>query len=143
MNIENGNTVCFHYVGTLDDGTEFDNSVSRNEPLTSQIGKGQIIPGFEDALLGMGVGEKKSVSINANNAYGEYNNDAVKSFPIDSFSEGFVPVLGETVQGQNERGQTFSATIKESSEESVVLDFNHPLAGKNLNFEIEVVSIEE
>ena len=66
MNVENGNTVSFHYVGTLDDGTEFDNSITRGEPLTSQIGQGQMIPGFESALLEMEVGEKKSVSINAN-----------------------------------------------------------------------------
>ena len=143
MNVENGNTVSFHYVGTLDDGTEFDNSITRGEPLTSQIGQGQMIQGFESALLGMEVGEKKSVLINANDAYGEYNNDAVRSFPIDNFSEGFVPILGETVQGQNELGQTFSATIKESTEDTVTLDFNHPLAGKNLNFEIEVLTIED
>ncbi len=142
MNVEDGNTVCFHYVGTLDDGTEFDNSVTRQEPLTSQLGQGQMIPGFESALLGMSVGEKKSVSIDSKDAYGEYNSDAVQSFPLDNFSEGFEPILGESVQGQNELGQTFSAVIKEATEDAVVLDFNHPLAGKNLNFEIEVVSIE-
>ena len=115
MNVENGSTVCFHYVGTLDDGTEFDSSVARDEPLTSQMGEGQMIPGFENALMGMTSGEKKSVLINAKDAYGEYNNGAVQSFTLDNFAEGFVPVLGETVHGQNETGQTFSAIIKEAT----------------------------
>ena len=141
MNVEDGKTVCFHYVGTLDDGTEFDNSRSRGEPLTGHIGQGQLIPGFESALIGMTPGEKKTVLIESHDAYGEYNPEAVQTVSLTRFPEDFVPEVGGQVQGQNQSGQAFNATIKESTEEDVVLDFNHPLAGKSLNFEIEVVSV--
>ena len=141
MNVENGKTVCFHYVGTLEDGTEFDNSRSRGEPLTGHIGQGHLIPGFESALIGMTAGEKKNVLIESSDAYGEHNPEAVQTVPLDRFPVDFAPVVGSMVQGQNPNGMTLNGTITESSEDAVTVDFNHPLAGKNLNFEIEVVSI--
>ena len=141
MNVEDGKTVCFHYVGTLEDGTEFDNSRTRGEPLVGHIGQGHLIPGFESALMGMGVGEKKSVVVESKDAYGEYNEDAIQTVPLERFPSDFTPQVGGQVQGENSTGQTFNATITDSTESDVTLDFNHPLAGKSLSFEIEVVSI--
>ncbi len=143
MNVENGNTVCFHYVGTLDDGSEFDNSYTRGETLTGNIGEGHLIPGFESALIGMSVGEKKAFTVSPENAYGEHNPSQIHKFPPTSFPGDFVAEIGEIVQGQSQDGQVFNAKIIDANEEEVTLDFNHPLAGKNLNFEIEVVSIED
>ncbi len=141
MNVENGKTVCFHYVGTLEDGTEFDNSRTRGEPLTGLVGQGHLIPGFESALIGMTAGEKKTVLIESGDAYGEHNPEAVQSIPLERFPVDFAPEVGNMVQGQNPNGTTLNGTITESTDATVTVDFNHPLAGKNLNFEIEVVSI--
>jgi len=143
MEVENGKTVSFHYVGTLDDGEQFDNSYDRGEPLTGLVGEGHLIAGFETALMGMKPGEKKAVLIESKDAYGEHNPEAIQQVPLTSFPEGFIALEGEIVQGEGGNGQMFSATIVEKSEEEVTLDFNHPLAGKDLNFEIEVLSVAE
>lgn len=143
MEVTNGNTVSFHYVGTLDDGTEFDNSYDRGEPMTDVIGEGKLISGFENALIGMKQNEKKTIVIEAKDGYGEHNPGAIQRAPLTSFPEGFTPIVGNVVHGQGEGEQVFTAVIIEAAEETVTLDFNHPLAGKNLNFNIEVVSIEE
>ena len=142
MQVANGKTVSFHYIGTLDNGDEFDNSYTRGEPLVGPVGAGALIPGFESALIGMKEGEKKTVVIDAKNAYGEHSEEAVQSFPLTSFPEDFAPVLGEAVQGQL-GDQMFNAKIVNFSDQDVTLDFNHPLAGEDLNFEIEVVAIAE
>ena len=143
MEVENGKTVSFHYVGTLDNGDEFDNSYDRGEPLTGLVGEGHLIPGFESALIGMQAGDKKSVLIESKNAYGEYDSKAIQQVPVTSFPEDFVAREGEIVQGQGANGQVFNATILEANDDEVTLDFNHPLAGQNLNFEIEVVAVAE
>ena len=143
MEVENGKTVSFHYVGTLDNGDEFDNSYDRGEPLTGLVGEGHLIPGFESALIGMQAGDKKSVLIESKNAYGEYDSKAIQQVPVASFPEDFVAREGEIVQGQGANGQVFNATILEANDDEVTLDFNHPLAGQNLNFEIEVVAVAE
>tara|TARA_Y100001973_G_C5176956_1_gene322532 strand:+ start:392 stop:817 length:426 start_codon:yes stop_codon:yes gene_type:complete len=140
MIVENGSTVSFHYTGTLEDGTEFDSSRDR-DPLTSQVGTGGLIPGFENALIGMAAGEKKTFTIEAKDAYGEQEPEAIQEYERALFPEGFEAEVGMMVQGQNELGQLRNATIVESSEASVTLDFNHPLAGKDLSFDIEVVSV--
>ena len=143
MEVENGKTVSFHYIGTLDNGDEFDNSYDRGEPLTGLVGEGHLIPGFESALIGMQAGDKKSVLIESKNAYGEYDSKAIQQVPVASFPEDFVAREGEIVQGQGANGQVFNATILEANDDEVTLDFNHPLAGQNLNFEIEVVAVAE
>lgn len=143
MEITNGHTVSFHYVGTLDDETQFDSSYDREKPMTATLGTGQLIQGFESALLGMKINEKKNVIVESKDAYGEYNDNAVQPVPLTSFPEDFVATVGNTVQGRGENDQIFTATILEVAEDNVTLDFNHPLAGKNLNFNIEVISIEE
>ena len=140
MIVENGSTVSFHYTGTLEDGTEFDSSRDR-DPMTSQVGTGGLIAGFESALIGMSEGEKKTFTIEAKDAYGEKVTEAIQEYDRSLFPEGFNPEIGMSVQGENERGQMKIARIVESSENSVTLDFNHPLAGEDLSFDIEVVSV--
>jgi len=143
MEITNGKVVSFHYVGTLEDGSQFDSSYERDQPITAVIGSGQIIAGFEAALMGMALGEKKSVVIEPKDAYGEHNPSAVQPAALSAFPDDFVPTIGHIVQGRGENDQIFTATIVGIEEDNVTLDFNHPLAGKNLNFDVEVVSIND
>jgi FKBP-type peptidyl-prolyl cis-trans isomerase 2 len=140
--IESGQTVSVHYVGKLDDGTEFDNSRLRGEAISVEVGSGTLIAGFDTALLGMTVGETKSFKINSEDAYGEVNPEAFHTVPHSQFPPGHDFVLDEVVQGQSADGQPVMARISGLGEEEVTLDFNHPLAGKTLNFEIEVLSAE-
>jgi len=138
--VENGNMVTVHYRGTLADGTEFDSSRGR-DPLGFQVGSGQVIAGFNDAVVGMTEGESKTITIPAEQAYGVKNEQAIQTVAKDRFPEGFNATIGESVTGQNPNGQSFMATIVEVVDNNVILDFNHPLAGKDLTFEVEVVSI--
>ncbi len=142
MQVENGNTVSVHYRGTLNDGTEFDSSHSRGEPLTFQVGAGQMINGFDAALPGMAVGEIKNITLTPDQAYGESNPEAITDVPKTAFPEGFNFQVDAMVQGQNDMGQPVVGTINEVKENDVTIDFNHPMAGKDLNFEIELVSID-
>ena len=141
LQVENGNTVSVHYRGTLNDGTEFDSSHSRGEPLSFQVGAGQMISGFDAALPGMAVGETKNITLSPDQAYGESNPEAITDVPKASFPPGFNFQVDAMVQGQNEMGQPLVGTINEVKENDVTIDFNHPMAGKDLNFEIELVSI--
>jgi peptidylprolyl isomerase len=143
MTIKNGQTVSVHYVGTLSDGTEFDNSRVRGAPITFKMGSGGILPAFESALVEMVVGDKKNISLASSEAYGEINPDAYKPFPKNSFPEGFEFEVGRMVQGKAETGQPVMAKIFSLEEDTVVLDFNHPLAGKDINFEIELVEVTD
>jgi peptidylprolyl isomerase len=139
--IKDGQTVSVHYVGTFDDGTEFDSSRQREEPLSFQIGSGQLIPGFNDAVAGMILGETKQVCLQPTEAYGEVDPDAVQTVSKEVFPGDFDPVVGQTVMGQNEDGGQLMAKINSFDDEGITLDFNHPMAGKTLNFEIEVISV--
>jgi len=141
LQVENGNTVSVHYRGTLNDGTEFDSSHSRGEPLTFQVGAGQMISGFDAALPGMSVGETKNITLAPDQAYGESNPEAIADVPKTSFPPGFSFQVDSMVQGQNDMGQPVVGTINEVKDNDVTIDFNHPMAGKDLNFEIELVSI--
>ena len=141
MSAESGNTVSVHYRGTLNDGTEFDSSYTRGEPIKFELGAGQMIPGFESAVNGMDVGEKKSVTLDPENAYGNRNDELVQPVPRQNFPPDFEIVVGATVQGQQQGGQPFLAKIVKEDGFTVTLDFNHPLAGENLNFEIELIEI--
>jgi peptidylprolyl isomerase len=141
MKVENGNSLKVHYIGTLNDGTEFDNSYKRGEPIEFQVGSGQLIKGFDEGVLGMSQGEKKTINIPAAEAYGEYDENANQMIGRQNFPEDFDFVIGAQVTGQNEMGMPIRATIKEVGDEGITLDFNHPLAGQELNFELEVVEI--
>ena len=138
--VQAGQTVSIHYVGTFDDGTEFDSSRNRGEPLAVQVGSGQVIPGFDEALQGMAIGEVKNIHLTPDMAYGSRNDEAVQTVPKTAFPPEFQLVEGVQVQGQGPAGPVL-ATIQSWDESTVTVDMNHPLAGKNLNFEIELVSV--
>lgn len=142
--INAGQVVSVHYTGTFDDGTKFDSSHDRGTPITFNVGAGQMITGFDQAVVGMAVGETKSVRLEPAEAYGEQREDLVQNISTKLFPEEFDFVVGATVKGESPNGQPLLANIVSHNPENevVVLDFNHPMAGKSLNFEIEVVSVE-
>ena len=138
---KDGNTVKVHYTGSLEDGTVFDTSLER-EPLEFTLGQGQLIPGFEQAVIGMKIGESKTVTIPAEQAYGPYNNELISIIDRDNLPEGLDPEVGQQLQGQQPDGQNIIATVIEVSETSITVDANHHLAGKDLTFEIELIEIQ-
>lgn len=135
-----GDTVKIHYTGTLEDGKPFDSSEGR-EPLEFQLGSGQVIPGFDQAVTGMTVGESKTVSIAPEDAYGPRNEQAVQDVPKSALPADLEPVEGMMLQAQNQDQQPIQLTVVSVSEDSITVDANHPLAGKTLNFEISLVEI--
>ena len=141
--VQSDQTVGVHYRGTFDDGSEFDNSRNRGEAMQVQVGSGQLIAGFDTALLGMTVGEVKNIHLGAEEAYGPIIDEAIQEAPKDLFPPDFVFKTGQMVEGQAPNGRPVMAKILEEKDSTVVLDMNHPLAGKDLNFEIELMSIDE
>ena len=139
MKVTNGHNVKVHYRGTLTDGTEFDNSRIRGQTLDFQIGSGRMIPGFNNAVVGMTVGETRTVTLAPEEAYGQHNPEALQPVPRQAFGEDFNFEVGGMVQGNGPQG-TFVAKIHALEEENVILDMNHPLAGQQLTFEIELVA---
>ncbi len=139
MAIAKGDTIKVHYEGTLDDGTSFDSSIQRGEPLEFTVGAGQLIAGFDEAVIGMSKGDEKTIHLDAENAYGEWSPDAVRRFPMDEYPEGQTPKQGMTVGLTMPNGQQIPAIISEVTDTEVALDLNHPLAGKALNFKIQIV----
>jgi len=139
--VENNNSVTVHYVGTLTDGTVFDSSREKETPFTFTTGVGMVVPGFNDAVVGMEVGQTKTVTLTPDVAYGPRNPNAFTVAPKTAFEEGFDLTKGNVVMGNN-NGQQFQAKIEGTTDNHVVLDMNHPLAGEILTFEIEVLSTE-
>jgi peptidylprolyl isomerase len=135
-----GDSVKVHYTGKLDDGTVFDSSVGR-EPLDFTVGAGQLIAGFDEAVVGMAVGEKKSVRIAAEQAYGPHNPEMTLQVPRSDLPADIQPELGMQLEASQEGGHSMVVTVVEVNEECVTFDANHPLAGKALTFEIEVVEL--
>jgi len=136
-----GDTVQFHYTGTLNDGSVFDTSEGR-APLSFTLGTGEIIPGLEAAIDGMEVGEKKTVTIPSDEAYGDYQPEARQAVPRDSIPDHIPLDPGTMLQMQTPDGRTVAVTVAEADEASVTLDANHPLAGKDLTFDVELVRID-
>nr|WP_319385434.1 peptidylprolyl isomerase [uncultured Roseibium sp.] len=136
-----GDTVQLHYKGTLDDGSIFDSSEGR-EPLEFTVGSGQIIPGLDKAIPGMKIGDEKTVRVEAEEAYGAVNPEARQTVPRAHIPPSVPLEKGLQLQAQTETGQTMAVTVVEFSEEEVVLDANHPLAGKALTFEITLAAIK-
>lgn len=137
--IQNGDTVIVNYTGRLEDGTIFDSSLNEGrEPLTSTLGQGQLISGFENGLMEMIVGEKKTIEIEPEQAYGNYIPEMVTLVGLNQVPEGVK--VGETLQGNTPNGP-INVLVKEINENGVVLDANHPLAGKKLIFDLEVMGI--
>lgn len=135
-----GDTVHIHYTGRLEDGTPFDSSQGR-EPLEFVLGSGQVIPGFDDAVSGMAVGESKTVTIAADRAYGAKREELILDVPRSDLPGGLEPQLGHHLQMSTPDGQTFQVEVVGTSDEGIVLDANHPLAGKDLTFDIELVAM--
>lgn len=139
--VENGNTVEIHYRGLLSNGTEFDSSRERGETLTFTVGTDTVLPSFSNEVIGMGMGDTKKFTLSAAEAYGERIEEAVQTVPKTVFPDDFEFVIGGTVQGEQHDGQPFIAKICEENESDVLMDFNHPLAGEDLDFEVELVSL--
>ncbi|MEM8700220.1 MAG: peptidylprolyl isomerase [Pseudomonadota bacterium] len=136
-----GDTVQLHYKGTLDDGSVFDSSEGR-EPLEFTVGSGQIIPGLDKAIPGMKIGDEKTVRVEAEEAYGAVNPEARQTVPRGNLPPDVPLEKGLQLQAQTENGQTISVTVVEFSDDAVVLDANHPLAGKALTFAITLTGIK-
>ncbi len=138
--IEKGKTVKIHYTGTLDDGTKFDTSAGR-DPLEFEMGAGMVIPGFEKGVADMEVGDKKTIHIPAEEAYGERRDDLVMQFERSQLPDGLEPEVGMGLQMQSAQGQPVPVTVTAVDEENITIDANHQLAGQNLNFELELVEV--
>jgi peptidylprolyl isomerase len=135
-----GDTVAIHYTGTLADGSQFDSSEGR-DPLRFTLGSGQIIAGLDAAITGMSQGEKKSVTIVAAEAYGDHRPEAVQAVPRAQIPAEIPLEVGGGLQVQTPDGQTIPVTVTSVTDEEVTLDANHPLAGKDLTFAVELVEI--
>ncbi len=137
-----GDTVSLQYKGTLDDGSVFD-STSEGQPFKFVAGAGQVIPGFDEAVLDMSLNESKTFTIPDTLAYGKRHEPRIEKVPSSFFPEDTAPEVGLTIQLQGPQGQPFPGTVTEIAADSVTLslDYNHPLAGENLTFEITVVGI--
>ncbi|MEW4491021.1 peptidylprolyl isomerase [Thalassoglobus sp. JC818] len=135
-----GDTVRIHYDGKLEDGTQFDSSEGR-DPLEFTLGGGQVIPGFDKAVEGMSVGDKKSVTIPPDEAYGPRNDKLIQDVPKSKLPDEITPAVGMQLQSLNEAGQVIRVSVTEVTDDSITIDGNHPLAGKPLEFDIELVEI--
>ncbi len=139
--VEENDTVSLHYTGTLTNGDKFDSSEGR-EPLSFEVGGGQVIPGFDKAVIGMKVDEAKKFTIPSAEAYGEPNEELVYEVPKTSIPEDLKPHEGQRLVSNLEDGRQIPVTITKVTEESITLDANHPLAGQDLTFDIKIVSID-
>ena len=141
--IKIGSKVKVHYIGKLNEGVEFENSYERETPLEFTIGDSKMLIDFENTIRTMKVGDKKSVDIKSERAYGKFKKEAEIKVSREEFPEDFRFIIDERIQGKTKNGQSTTATIREVSKKEVTLDMNHTLAGKDLNFEIELLEIEK
>jgi peptidylprolyl isomerase len=137
---KNGDAVKVHYTGKFDDGAVFDTSMNR-DPLQFTIGEGRLIPGFEQAVVGMSPGDSKTTTIPANEAYGPRREELVMEVERKQLPADLKPEVGQQLQLNRPDGQTFVVTVSNVSELSVTLDANHALAGKDLTFDIQLTEI--
>ncbi len=135
-----GDTVKVHYTGTLENGTVFDSSLER-EPLEFTIGQGQLIPDFEQAIVGMGIKENKTINVQSENAYGPHKAEMIAKVERGQIPPDLKPQVGDQLQMQQPDGQTIRVIVVEADEATITLDANHPLAGKDLSFALELVEI--
>ena len=140
MAIEPGKKVKFHYTLTVDEHVV--QTSEGHSPLAYTHGSGEIIPGLSDELEGMNEGEEKSVLVSAENAYGKVNPDAFREFPRSSLPEGLEPKKDMMLQAHSPEGKEILVRISDVRKDSIIIDMNHPLAGKDLKFDVKVVSVE-
>lgn len=136
-----GQTVRIHYTGRFPNGDVFDSSADR-EPLAFELGSGQVIPGMDKAVTGMAVGDKQTVTIAPEEAYGDRDERLVQEVPNDALPEDVTPKVGMQLQSQAPNGQVMQLVVTEVANETFTVDANHPLAGKALEFDIELVSVD-
>jgi FKBP-type peptidyl-prolyl cis-trans isomerase 2 len=138
--VQNGDSVKVNYTGRLEDGSVFDSSLTEGrEPLTAVLGQGQLIKGFESGLIGMSIGDKKTVEIEPSEAYGDFIEGMINEVPLENLPEGVK--VGDQLQGMTDKGPIV-VVVKEVMANSALVDANHPLAGKKLIFDLELVSID-
>lgn len=139
--VKANDTVRVHYTGKLTDGQVFDSSRER-EPLEVQLGQGSLIPGFEKGLVDMEVNEKKTITIPKEEAYGEVNKELFQSIPNSELPDNIKPEVGMGLVARGQDGSERQLRVAEVHDDSIVVDANHPLAGKDLIFDLEVVEIK-
>ena len=138
----NGSVVRINYTGKLTNGTVFDTSkVDGREPLSFRLGQNQVLPKLEAEIIGMSVGEKKTVAVDANDAYGPHQKQAIQKIPRSEIPDGVDLTVGNNLQATGHDGEIVPLRVLAANEETVTLDANHPLAGHNLTFEIELIEI--
>jgi len=137
-----GDTVRVHYMGKLDDGTVFDTTMT-HEPVEFTIGTRQVIPGFEQAVIGLEPGESVTVRVPALKAFGAYRPEMVQSVHPSQLPNGLEPEVGQQLQIPRSDGGPFLVRVTEVSDASITLDANHPLAGQDLTFNVRLVEIKE
>ena len=138
--VKNGDVVKVHYTGKLTNGEQFDSSTGR-APLEFTVGSGQMIKGFDDAMPGMSVGEKKTINISPKEGYGEKNEEAIIEFPRQNVPADMPLEIGTQLELRSEDGMPIPVTITDVKQDIIILDANHSLAGKELVFDIELVEI--
>ncbi|SHL90245.1 peptidylprolyl isomerase [Chitinophaga sp. CF418] len=139
--VKNGDTVRVHYHGRLTNGTTFDSSEGR-DPLEFKVGAGMVIKGFDNGVVDMKVGEKRTLNIPVEEAYGPKNDELIMEFPKENIPADLNPQVGMDLQMSNPQGQVFPVKVAAISSEFITLDANHPLAGEALIFDIELVEIK-
>lgn len=137
---KDGDTVKVHYTGRLEDGSEFDSSRQR-DPIEFKIGDGEILPGVEQAVVGLEPGGTNEVTLPADDAYGQRRDDMIQEIERSVLPQEIEPEVGLQLQAQSPNGQPLLLTITDVGEEKVTVDANHPLAGKDLTFEVELVEV--
>ena len=142
MPVKRGNIVSVEYTGTFDDGTVFDTSVGA-EPLEFQVGAHHVIEGFEKAVIGKEKGDEIKIRLTPDQAYGDYDNEALQDVPREQFPKDQEPEAGMCLHISTPDGQELAAWIKEVKKDMITLDFNHPMAGKILNFKMKIMDIQE
>lgn len=140
-NATEGDTVHVHYTGRLEDGSVFDSSQDR-DPLSFTLGEGQVIPGFESAVEGMEVGDNKVTTVPSTEAYGPRREDLVLSVPREQLPDGLEPSVGDQLGMKTQEGQSLPVRVVATADEAIEVDANHPLAGKDLTFDIQLVRID-
>ena len=142
MSVQSGNTIKVHYHGRLSDGTVFDSSNGRS-PLEFTVGAGSVIKGFDQGVQGMSVGDKKTIESPFLDAYGAEDPSMIIEFPKDQLPEDLQPEVGMQLTMNNANGEQFPVVVTEVNPDSIVLNANHPLAGKDLIFDLELVEIAD
>jgi peptidylprolyl isomerase len=143
MKVEKNKLVSIEYEGKFENGEVFDSSEKHGQPLEFITGVGMVVPGFDNAVMGMEKGEEKEVTIEPKDGYGEYNEELKKDIPRDMLPPDQKPEAGMMIGMQTQDGRQIPATIKEVKDDKIIIDINHPLAGKKLIFKLKVLDIKE